>query len=82
MKRITQEEINDYIELPDNGDPFRIRHAVAFTLTPIPDEHGWEKVTYYKSKSSPKFRYISHTQYGTRTRIDYTVKNHKSNEKN
>ena len=74
MKRITQEEINDYIEIPENGDPFRIRHAVAFTLTPISDEPGWEKVTYYRFKSSPDFRYISHTQYGTRTRVDYNNK--------
>jgi hypothetical protein len=74
MKRITQEEINDYIELPDNGDPFRIRHAVAFTLTHIADEPGWEKVTYYGNKNAPNYRYISHTQYGTRTRIDYNIK--------
>jgi len=71
MKRITQEEVNDYIELPDNGDPFRIRHAIAFTLTPIADEPGWEKVTYYGSKSGPDYRYISRIQNGTRTRVDY-----------
>jgi hypothetical protein len=74
MKRITQDEVKNYKELPDNGDPFRIRHAVAFTLTPIADEPGWEKVTYYGSKSSPNYRYISHTQDGTRTRVDYNNK--------
>ena len=74
MKLITQEEIKNYIELLDNGDPFRIRHAIAFTLTPIDDEPGWEKVTYYGSKSGPNYQYISHTQYGTRIRVNYNKK--------
>ena len=48
MKRITQDEIKNYRVLPHeylrrNG----MHHVVAFTLTPIPDEPGWEQVTYY-----------------------------------
>lgn len=48
MKRITQEEAKSYRVLNHeylhrNG----MHHAVAFTLTPIPDEPGWEQATYY-----------------------------------
>ena len=48
MKRITQDEVKNYRVLTHeylrrNG----MHNVVAFTLTPIPDEPGWEKATYY-----------------------------------
>lgn len=48
MKRITPEEANFYVKLSED-DPYRIRKAVAFTLTPStePGWEGWEDVTYY-----------------------------------
>jgi len=48
MKLITQEEAKQY-RLLDNDHLARrgMRNVVAFTITPIPDEIGWEKVTYY-----------------------------------
>lgn len=48
MKRITPEEANSYVRLSED-DPYRIRKAVAFTLTPStePGWEGWEDVTYY-----------------------------------
>ena len=48
MKRISVEEAPQYREL--NHDYLRrngMYHVKAFTLTPIPDEPGWEQVTYY-----------------------------------
>jgi hypothetical protein len=48
MKRITLEETHHYVELTED-DPYRIRKAVAYTLTPCdePGWEGWEAVTYY-----------------------------------
>lgn len=48
MKRITQEETHYYIKL-DKPDPYKMRKAVAYTLTPStdPEFEGWEDVTYY-----------------------------------
>jgi hypothetical protein len=48
MKRITVEEAKYYVKL-DNPDPYRIRKAVAYTLTPCldPEYEGWEDTTYY-----------------------------------
>lgn len=48
MKRISSEETHYYIRL-EEGDPYRCRKAVAFTLTPSTDPgfEGWEDVTYY-----------------------------------
>ena len=48
MKRITQDEAKDYRRL-DHDYLYRngMRQVVAFTLTPIPDEPGWEQATYY-----------------------------------
>ena len=48
MKRITVEETKQYRVLTHeylrrNG----MHHVTAFTLTHIPDEPGWEQVTYY-----------------------------------
>ena len=48
MKRITPEEAHYYVKL-DKPDPYKMRKAVAYTLTPSPDPgfEGWEDVTYY-----------------------------------
>lgn len=48
MKRISSEEAQFYIRL-EEGDPYRCKKAVAFTLTPSTDPgfEGWEDVTYY-----------------------------------
>lgn len=48
MKRITQQEAKQYRHL--DHDFIRrhgMRQVIAFTLTPIPNEPGWEEVTYY-----------------------------------
>ena len=50
MKRLTQEEAEFYIPLVE-GDPMLCRKAVAFTLTPVEDEPGWDEVTYYGDPS-------------------------------
>ncbi len=48
MKHITPEEAHYYIKL-DKPDPYKMRKAVAYTLTPSPEPgfEGWEDVTYY-----------------------------------
>jgi hypothetical protein len=48
MKRITQDEAKQYRKL-ESDIHFRhnMRQAIAFTLTPIDNEPGWEAVTYY-----------------------------------
>jgi len=48
MKRITPEEAHYYVRL-DEPDPYKMRKAVAYTLTPSlePGFEGWEDVTYY-----------------------------------
>ena len=45
MKRIPLEDTKYYIKL-EGEDPYKMRKAVAFTLT-ASDEPGWEDVTYY-----------------------------------
>ena len=48
MKRITQEEATQYRLLDDEYIRRRgLREAVAFTLTPIPNEPNGSIVTYY-----------------------------------
>ena len=48
MKRISVEEAKSYRLLDTNYIRRRgMREIIAFTLTPIPDEPGWEQVTYY-----------------------------------
>jgi hypothetical protein len=48
MKRISVEEAKQYRVLDTNYIRRRGMHeVVAFTLTPISDEPGWEQVTYY-----------------------------------
>ncbi len=48
MKHITPEEAHYYVKL-DKPDPYKMRKAVAYTLTPCdePGFEGWENVTYY-----------------------------------
>ena len=48
MKRITQDEAKQYRKL-EHDTHFRhnMRQAIAFTLTSIDNEPGWESVTYY-----------------------------------
>lgn len=48
MKHITPEEAHYYVKL-DKPDPYKMRKAVAYTLTPSKDPgfEGWEDVTYY-----------------------------------
>ena len=50
MKRLTQEEAEFYIPLVE-GDPMFCKKAVAFTLTPVEDEPGWDEVRYYGDPS-------------------------------
>jgi hypothetical protein len=48
MKRISVEEAKQYRVLTSEYIRLRsMREVVAFTLTPIPNEPGWEQVTYY-----------------------------------
>ena len=48
MKHISPEEAHYYVKL-DKPDPYKMRKAVAYTLTPCdePGFEGWEDVTYY-----------------------------------
>lgn len=46
MKRIEIDETHFYIEL-DPNQPYISRKAVAYTLSPVPGEPGWEEITYY-----------------------------------
>lgn len=48
MKRITEEEAKQYRLLTNEYIRSRgMREVIAFTLTHISDEPGWEQVTYY-----------------------------------
>jgi hypothetical protein len=65
MVRINAEETKRYRKLPKD-DPRTVSQAVAFTLTPIEDEPGWEEVTYYgegminpsNAISKPEYVYV------------------------
>jgi hypothetical protein len=65
MVRINAEEAKRYRKLPKD-DPRTVSQAVAFTLTPIEDEPGWEEVTYYgegminpsNAISKPEYVYV------------------------
>lgn len=50
LKRITQEESNQYIPLNENYGNTGVENAAFFTLTPSADGEGWETVTYYTEK--------------------------------
>ena len=48
MKLITEEEAKQYRKLvPELDFKYNMKSAIAITLTPIPNEPGWEQVTYY-----------------------------------
>ena len=48
MKLITEEEAKLYRKLvPELDFKYNMKSAIAITLTPIPNEPGWEQVTYY-----------------------------------
>ena len=46
MRRLTDEEIGFYQPLQFD-DPTLTKRAVAYTLTPIEEQLGWEEVMYY-----------------------------------
>ena len=53
MKRITPDEAKEYRPLQSgylSYNSHNVHHVIAFTLTPIDGEPGWEKVTYYGKK--------------------------------
>jgi hypothetical protein len=62
LKRISQEETQDYCPIPPEyftSNSYNANLVVAFTVTAIPEEPGWEKVTYYfKKKKSLLFQMI------------------------
>lgn len=55
--RITEEEAKRYVKL-DSKEwrklGYDMTQVIAFTLTPIPEKEGWEKVTYYGLKNAKK----------------------------
>ena len=70
MKRITQDEAKQYRKL-ESDTHFRhnMRQAIAFTLTPIDDEPGWEVVTYYGAS------WVDPTQVSQRPHYVYVLVN-------
>ena len=46
MRKLTDEEIGFYQPLQFD-DPTLVKRAVAYTLTPVEGEPGWDEVTYY-----------------------------------
>jgi hypothetical protein len=51
MRRLQPEEVQFHIPL-NIYDPLVCKKAVAYTLTPVEDEPGWDEVTYYGDPSS------------------------------
>ena len=48
MKRITQQEAQQYRELnPQISFKYSMREVVAYTLTPDSSNPGWDEITYY-----------------------------------
>ena len=62
LKRITTEEAKMYRRLP-HDDQRTIKQAVAFTLTPVEGEEGWEEVTYYGEGMVDPSHAISKPEY-------------------
>lgn len=66
MKRITQDEAKLYLPLSNNDMRYNMRRAIAYILTPIPNNPGWEEITYYgtswidptNTPQSPHYIYI------------------------
>ena len=47
MKRITHDEAKLYRSLSSSEIRHNMRRAIAYTLTPIPDNPKWDEITYY-----------------------------------
>jgi hypothetical protein len=47
MKRITHDEAKLYLPLSSSDTRYSMRRAIAYTLTPVPNDPGWEEITYY-----------------------------------
>ena len=47
MKRLTHDEAKKYRPLSSSEMRYSMRRAIAYTLTPIPNDPGWEEITYY-----------------------------------
>jgi len=65
MKRLTDEQSHYYKVLDTNKyTPVQIiQKATAFTLIPIPNEPGWESVTYYQDSPFDKDGNPTPTEY-------------------
>ena len=51
MRKLTDDEVGFYQPLQFD-DPMLTKKAVAYTLTPIEEEPGWDEVTYYADPSA------------------------------
>jgi hypothetical protein len=47
MKRITHDEAKQYLPLSSSDIRHSMRRVIAYTLTPIQNDPGWEEITYY-----------------------------------
>jgi hypothetical protein len=47
MKRLTHDEAKLYRPLSSSEIRYSMRRAIAYTLTPIPNDPDWEEITYY-----------------------------------
>jgi hypothetical protein len=47
MKRLTHDEAKQYRQLSSSDMHYSMRRAIAYTLTPVQDDPGWEEITYY-----------------------------------
>jgi hypothetical protein len=73
MKRITHDEISNYIKL-NIHDPFVCQKAIAYTLTPTPNDPKWEEIDYY-ADPNVKFTSMWKSNEGvSRVRMDYDNK--------
>lgn len=55
MRRITSIEAQELIPLKENYQDTSVQSAAYYTITPSPRGEGWEKVTYYTSRSRNLF---------------------------
>jgi hypothetical protein len=47
MKHLTLDDAKQYRPLSSSDMRYNMRRAIAYTLTPIQDDPGWEEITYY-----------------------------------
>ena len=47
MKRLTHDEAKQYRPLSSSELRYSMRRVIAYTLTPVLDDPGWEEITYY-----------------------------------